>query len=230
MCDILCVNVSELRIVLLGPRGAGKSSSGNTILNQEEFDATQRTPQCVKRQGTVANRKVTVVDTPGWTASGPLEPSLLLSASLCPPGPHAYLLVVSVDATFSDDITKAIVQHAEVLGKEVWNQTVLLFTHGDRLGTGTSIEQHIANEGEALQWLVEKCGRRYHVLNNSNRDNEMQVTSLLEKIKMLGGEVMINTPEMMPPIVEVKTETRVLAPTVLHIENLKKIDLEEMIL
>ena len=59
-------HLSEVRIVLLGHRYAGKSSSGITILGREEFHTVRRTAQCVKRQGEVAGRQVTVVKAPGW--------------------------------------------------------------------------------------------------------------------------------------------------------------------
>ena len=85
---------SEMRIILLGPRASGKSSSGNTILGTEEF-SLERTAQCEKRQGDVAGRQVTVIDTPGWWIDDPLNDTselikqeIVLSASLCPPGPH----------------------------------------------------------------------------------------------------------------------------------------------
>src|SRR4029434_11178480 len=52
----------------------------------------------------------------------------------------------------------------------------------------TPIEQHIESEGENLQWLVEKCGNRYHVLNNQKREDHMQITQLREKIEeMVAG-------------------------------------------
>ena len=66
-------HLSEVRIVLLGYRNAGKSSSGNTILGREEFVTVGRTAQCVKRQGQVAGRQVTVVEAPGWWVNHQLE-------------------------------------------------------------------------------------------------------------------------------------------------------------
>ncbi|XP_063070464.1 uncharacterized protein LOC134461464 [Engraulis encrasicolus] len=178
----------DLRIVLLGYRDAGKSSSGNTILGREEFDTARRTAQCVKRQGEVAQRHVTVVEAPGWhtviTEDTPnmTKEKIKLSMSLNPPGPHALLLVMSVERPFTKKDRMSVQKHLELLGERVWSHTLVLFTRGDLLGD-TPIDQHIESEGESLQWLVEKCGNRYHVLNNERRDDHMQVTQLMEKIE-----------------------------------------------
>ncbi|KAL1246673.1 hypothetical protein QQF64_034396, partial [Cirrhinus molitorella] len=64
----------------------------------------------------------------------------------------------------------------------VWSHTIVLFTGGDSL-LDTSIEQHIESEGQDLQWLLDKCGNRYHVLNNQNRSDHTQIKELLEKIE-----------------------------------------------
>ncbi|XP_056595473.1 GTPase IMAP family member 8-like [Triplophysa dalaica] len=180
--------LSELRIVLMGYKGAGKSSSGNIILNREEFDL-KRTAQCVKRQREVADRHITVIEAPGWWIDVPVEESsellkqeILLSVSLCPPGPHVVLLVIRVDIRFKMDERKVFQGYVDLLSERVWSHTIVLFTHGDFLGD-TSIEQHIESEGEDLQWLVEKCGNRYHVLNNKNRSDDTQIKDLLEKIE-----------------------------------------------
>ncbi|KAJ8366461.1 hypothetical protein AAFF_G00353800 [Aldrovandia affinis] len=184
--------LSDLRIVLLGANESGKSLAGNTILGREEFPPGKRTAQCEKRQGVVAGRKVTLVDTPGWWGDSSIDDSpellkhqIVSSVSLCSPGPHALLLLIDVES-FQEKHRRAVEQHMELLSETVWRHTIVLFTFGDSLGE-TTIEQHIKRE-QALQWAIEKCGNRYHVLSSKNRSEVSQVTELLEKIEgMVAG-------------------------------------------
>ncbi|KAM6984652.1 GTPase IMAP family member 9-like [Aplochiton taeniatus] len=185
------LHITKLRTVLLGYKAAGKSSSGNTLLGSERFKLG-RTDQCVTRQGDVAGRQLTVVDTPGWWRNYTVEETTGLIkyeivCSVCPPGPHAVLLVIRVGTAFQDEYSESVDEHVGLLSQRVWDHTMVLFTHGDYLGD-TTIEQYIESEGEALQRLVEKCGNRYHVFNNENRGDVTQVTELLEKIEeMVAG-------------------------------------------
>lgn len=137
---------------------------------------------------------MTLVDTPGWWKSLPLSDTpelvkheILLSMSLCPPGPHALLLTLRVDMSFTAEERRSVEEHVELLGEGVWTRTVVLFTHGDCLGDLT-LEEFIESEGEALQWLIEKCQNRYHVLNNENWNDAAQVTSLLVKVEKMVAE------------------------------------------
>ncbi|XP_026103367.1 GTPase IMAP family member 4-like [Carassius auratus] len=181
-------HLSDLRIVLMGYRAAGKSSTGNSILGREEFDL-KRSAQCVRRHGGVADRHITVIEAPGWWRNYTVEDSpellkqeIVLSVSLCPPGPHAVLLIIRVDTSFKEINQKSVQGHLDLLGERVWSHTIVLFTCGDSL-LDTSIEQHTESEGQDLQSLLDKCGNRYHVLNNQNRSGHTQINELLDKIE-----------------------------------------------
>lgn len=134
-------------------------------------------------------RQVTVVDTPGWWMNYFLEETtffdqreVVLSLSLCPPGPHVFLLVIRVDRAFTENHRRAVKEHLELISEHIWNRVFLLFSFGDWLA-GTTTEQYIESEGEALQWLIEKCGNRYHVLNSKTKGDGFQVRELVGKIE-----------------------------------------------
>ncbi|XP_051905429.1 GTPase IMAP family member 8-like [Hippocampus zosterae] len=185
----------DMRIVLLGAKGSGKTSSLNTILGWDQGRRSPgRTARCAVGQGAVFGRQLTVVDTPGWwmnffgheTAAFDRR-QIQLSPSLCAPGPHAFLLVVRPDRAFSETYRRAVQDHLELLGGDVWSRVMLLFSFGDWLAE-TAAERHVESEGEPLRWLAEHCENRTHVLNNRTAGDGFQVRELLGKIEeMVAG-------------------------------------------
>ncbi|XP_034147254.1 GTPase IMAP family member 7-like [Esox lucius] len=185
---------SELRLVLLGRTGAGRRAAGNTILGREEFGAQASpsavTQRSVRREGEVCGRRLVLVDTPDWFCPGLSLEEIRQDVGLCvhlsAPGPHAFLLVIPVEPSKEEE-RGVLERMEEMFGEGCWGHTVILFTHDDSLKE-QSIEEFLQAGSQDLQEVVEKCGRRYHVLNIKDRTHDTQVPELLEKIEeMVSG-------------------------------------------
>ncbi|KAJ8279820.1 hypothetical protein COCON_G00068860 [Conger conger] len=180
----------ELRLVVLGWRWPGKSLTGNTILGREDFRLERAAEFCVKRETEVSGRPVVVVDTPGWFSSqdtpAVYQQEIVRGASMCPPGPHAFLLVVPV-GMFTEVDRARVEEHLALFGENVWSHTLVVFTWAEVLRT-IPIERHIRREGRDLQWVVERCKNRFCVINNNIFGEHPQVPRLLEKVEEMVAE------------------------------------------
>ncbi|XP_034734519.1 GTPase IMAP family member 9-like [Etheostoma cragini] len=179
---------SMFNIVMLGLTGTGKSASANTILaagnSRKHFKSKSSSMPVTTRCEAIIVKKlcgtrVRVVDTPDFLNDQLKDSQAQVEECkrYCQPGRCVVLLVLQL-GRFTDGERGILEKLEKKLDWKIRKRTIVLLTHKEDL-EGSLAEYINANDG--LKSIVDMCGNRIHLFNNSSNDTK-QVTELIEKI------------------------------------------------
>ncbi|XP_050396657.1 GTPase IMAP family member 9 [Patella vulgata] len=185
----------ELRIVMVGKTGVGKSSLGNSLLGRHHFISSiagkSVTAKCkVGHSNHIDGTPLCIVDTPGLfdntKSSEQNMTEIVRCVGMSSPGPHAFLFVVNINNRFTQEEQETVNQLLGLFGEQVINHVVIVFTGKESLNfQKLTLAKYLEDAHEELSNLVQRCRSRCVTINNRAEDPERQadVNGIIDMVR-----------------------------------------------
>ncbi|XP_036183310.1 GTPase IMAP family member 8 [Myotis myotis] len=172
----------ELKVLLLGKRGVGKSTAGNSLLGKRVFETKFSDHSVTKKFKSESRiwrgRKILIIDGPDLLSD--LKDFKSDLRKHAPQGPHAFLLVTPLGSFTEYAEMLSTIQ--ESFEDELTQYMIVLLTRKEDL-EDQNVDTFLTRNG-ALCELVKKCENRYSISNYraTEKEEHCQVDELLQKI------------------------------------------------
>jgi hypothetical protein len=162
------------------------------------------TNQCQVGYRNFHNRRIVVVDTPGFLDTYNDQKNTYLeigrSLQMTMPGPHAFLIVQPFGRVTSE--IEAMWSHiSTIFGERVLEYSIIIFTHLDDLDESDddSVSNFLHNAPPLLTRFMKKCGNRFCAFNNEGsaeqkRDMVYQLLEIVDKMMENNCNQVFTTP------------------------------------
>ncbi|CAK6981398.1 uncharacterized protein LOC122966675 [Scomber scombrus] len=175
----------SLNLVLCGRFGAEKTSVANAILGERKFGHSDNS-ECVKHQGEVCGRQVSLVELPALYGK-PQEAAKRESfscISLCDPeGIHAFIVVLPLDP-LTDEDKGELKTIQEIFSSRVNDFVMILFTvESDPKAPAVS---DFMKRNKDIQELCQRFGGRYVIFNVRKKQHISEMLYTVDKMRAVG--------------------------------------------